>query len=386
MRAPATLHYPALACAVVPVLLVAVSCGDDGGEPVATATTLASPTPAGRTPTVGADQWRPPLDLAAVPLSESDALWRDIWTNAVLVDPVLRPTYLPPSLTWFRGPFPEEWPGGASFTVLYSDSEGQTWLMLEAGRPGREKARHPGSHEERILLRDALATYLLWDPAAPTGDAWLCWDEPGSWGKPGRVISSPQDRVGYCILSRGLPKEELIRVTAALRPVASLMPVPTRVPSVPVSEADALWEWIAAKSPECEPMLRPTYLPSNLTRVTLDLAEERLGCVLFNVTYTDSAGEARLSIGGGPWFNAPPLPEPDTVYEDVELRGITGGYTLRHAAEPSGLAWLTWHEPGRWGKLGSDWHRDYVEYLMSSEGFSKEELLKVANALEPIER
>jgi len=155
---------------------------------------------------------------------------------------------------------------------------------------------------------------------------------------------------------------------------------------MPISEHDAVWEWIAVNSPECEPILRPTYLPPSLSQVSLDLADQQRGCVLFNVTYTDSAGEARLSIGGGPWFNAPPLPEPDTVYEDVGVRGTTGGYTLRHAAEPLGLAWLTWNESGRWGRPADSWHRDYVEYLISSEGFSKEEVLKVANALEPIER
>jgi hypothetical protein len=170
-------------------------------------------------------------------------------------------------------------------------------------------------------------------------------------------------------------------------PVAS----PTSVPSpqgtvMPISEGAAVWDWIAANSPECEPILRPTYLPSGLSRVTLDVIAQRLGCVLFNVTYTGSSAlEPRLSVGGGPWFNAPPPPEPDTVYEDVEVRGTTGGYTLQHAAEPSGRAWLTWREPGRWGKPGDDWHRDWVDYLIASQGLSEEEVLKVANALEPVQ-
>jgi len=176
-------------------------------------------------------------------------------------------------------------------------------------------------------------------------------------------------------------------------PVATATPLasPTTLPPpegtvMPTSEGDTVWEWIAVNSQECEPILQPTYLPSSLSRVSLDYVDQQRGCVLFNVTYTDSAGEARLSIGGGPWFNAPPLPAPDTVHEDVEIRGTTGGYTLRHAAEPFGLAWLTWHEAGTWGRPEDDWHRLYVEYLMSSEGFPKDELLKVANALEVIQR
>jgi hypothetical protein len=179
---------------------------------------------------------------------------------------------------------------------------------------------------------------------------------------------------------------------AAASPLASptSLPSATSVPPaqgtvMPISEGTAFWDWIAANSPECEPILQPTYLPPDLHHVTLRLADAQRGCLLFDVVYTDSAGQVRLSVGGGPWFNAPPLPKPDTVYEDVEVRGTTGGYTLQHAAEPVGVAWLTWNEPGKWGKAEDSWHRDYVEYLMSSEGFSKEELLKVANALEPVQ-
>jgi len=77
------------------------------------------------------------------------------------------------------------------------------------------------------------------------------------------------------------------------------------------------------------------------------------------------------------------LPAQDTVGERVEVRGNAGQYGLYHLAEPLGLAFLTWHEPGRWGNPDDSWHRDYVEYLIAAEGFSKEELLKVANSLQP---
>ena len=162
-------------------------------------------------------------------------------------------------------------------------------------------------------------------------------------------------------------------------PVATPPPIHT---ALSISEEDAIWKWIATNSPEVEPVLRPAYLPSNLDRVSLDLADQQKGCVLFNVTYTDSAGNARLSVGGGPWYNLP-LPGPDAIQGEAEIRGIMGEYQLQHSAEPLGLAFVTWHEPGRWGRLDDDWHRDYVEYLISSEGFGKEEVLKVANALQP---
>jgi hypothetical protein len=173
---------------------------------------------------------------------------------------------------------------------------------------------------------------------------------------------------------------------ATATPLASPTPVaPPEGTVMPISEGDALWEWIAANSPECEPILRPTYLPSSLSRLSLDYVDQQRGCVLFNVVYTDSAGQARLSVGGGPWFNLP-LAGADSLQEQVEVRATTGLYQLQNAAEPLGYAFLTWNEPGRWGRTGDDWHRDYVEYLMSSEGFPKEELLKVANALEPMQR
>jgi hypothetical protein len=177
-----------------------------------------------------------------------------------------------------------------------------------------------------------------------------------------------------------------IGVACSSRGDGSLAPSPTPPPirtPLPISEDNAIWEWIAANSPEVEPVLRPTYLPSNLDHVSLDLAGQQRGCVLFNVTYTDSAGKARLSVGGGPWYNLP-IPGPDALQGEVEVRRTAGGYQLQHSAEPLGLAFLTWHEPGRWGKPGDNWHRDYVEYLISSEGFGEEELAKVANALQPV--
>ena len=179
--------------------------------------------------------------------------------------------------------------------------------------------------------------------------------------------------------------EEAGEPVATGTPLASPTPVPAPEGTVmPISEDDTVWEWIAANSLECEPILAPTYLPPDLGHVILRLGDAERGCVLFDVVYTNSAGEARLSVGGGPWFN-PPLAGADSLQEQVEVRATTGLYQLENAAEPLGLAFLTWNEPGRWGRPEDSWHRDYVEYLMSSEGLPKEELLKVANGLEIIQ-
>ena len=202
-------------------------------------------------------------------------------------------------------------------------------------------------------------------------------------------------RLHYLALGCAVAPVLLVAVSCGdegAEPVATATPLasPTTLPppegtAMPISEHDVVWEWIAVNSQECEPILQPTYLPSSLSRVSLDYVDQQRGCVLFNVVYTNSAGEARLSVGGGPWFN-PPLAGADSLQEQVEVRATTGLYQLQDVAEPLGYAFLTWLEPGTWGRPGDDWHRDYVEYLISSEGFPKEELLKVADGLEVIQR
>ena len=162
---------------------------------------------------------------------------------------------------------------------------------------------------------------------------------------------------------------------------------PTALPfgptPMPISQNDALWDWIAANSPEVEPVLRPIYLPFKPTLVSAPVLGQERGCVVFGIEYSDSPRKAKLLIGGGPWYNLP-LPGPDAIQDRLNVRQTTGTYQLQDAAEPLGQAFLFWQEPGMWGKPGDDWHRDYVEYLISGEGFSKEELLKVANSLQPV--
>jgi hypothetical protein len=166
-------------------------------------------------------------------------------------------------------------------------------------------------------------------------------------------------------------------------PDAPPTPLPFGPTPMPVSQSDTIWDWIATNTTECEPILRPTYLPSTLSLVSLHYVDQQRGCVLFGIEYSNDTGNARLLLDVGPFPN-PPMPGPDSVGGQVEVRGTTGYYQLQKALEPLGSALLGWNEPGRWGKPQDSWHRDYVEYLIAAEGFSKEELLKVANGLQPV--
>jgi len=87
---------------------------------------------------------------------------------------------------------------------------------------------------------------------------------------------------------------------------------------MPVSREEALWDWITDNSVECEPILRPTYLPSTLTRVSLHYVDQQRGCVLFGIEYSNDIGNATLLLDVGPFPN-PPLPASDTVSESVEV-------------------------------------------------------------------
>ena len=102
------------------------------------------------------------------------------------------------------------------------------------------------------------------------------------------------------------------------QPVRSVGPQasPTQLPfgptPMPISQSGAIWDWIAANTTECEPILRPTYLPSSLSQVSPHYIDRQRGCVLFGIEYSDDTGDAMLLLDGGPFPN-PPLPQPETV-------------------------------------------------------------------------
>jgi hypothetical protein len=151
-----------------------------------------------------------------VPLREAEAIWQQITTTATLVNPILRPDYLPPGLTEVRWPDSGE---RLSFTLAYSDAPRENWLSLAAGGACNIPLPGPSSQQQQVLIRHTYATYQLYDKDDPTGDAWLLWQEPGTWGAPDDPALPNLDHVPYCITSRGFSKDDLMKVADSLRPV-----------------------------------------------------------------------------------------------------------------------------------------------------------------------
>lgn len=214
MKAVGGLSYLALGGAVVLALLIAVSCGGDGGEPVAAASPQVSPAILLPTPTVPAEMWRPPASVSPLPVSESDQSWRHVAATATSIDPILRPTYLPSAITQVWSPEVST----ESFHVLFSDSSGQTGVSVAAG-PLNPGLPGPNSLQESVEVRGLSATYQLQDEAEPLGSAYVVWEEPGRLGDPARPAGPHLDHVTYMVGSTGLPREELLKVANSLEPV-----------------------------------------------------------------------------------------------------------------------------------------------------------------------
>ena len=147
-------------------------------------------------------------------------------------------------------------------------------------------------------------------------------------------------------------------------------------------EADTLWQQIAASATLVKPILRPTYLPAGLTEVQrLDLGEP----LRFAIVYADVRHQRWLSLVAGTEGN-PALAGPRSQQQQLVIRNTYATYQLYDTESPTGSAWMLWHEPGRWGAPGNPNlpNLDRVPYSMSSNGLSKDDLMKVADSLQPV--
>lgn len=180
--------------------LLLAACG--GGGRAAPALPAVTPTP------LPAGQW--------MSAWEADALWQQIAGSATLVNPILRPNYLPPGLTEVRRLDSGE---RLSFALVYADARKEQWLTVVAGTVGNVPDPGPQGEQQQVVIRHTYATFQLYDKENPAGDAWMLWQEPGRWGAPDDPNLPNLDHVPYYISSRGLSRDELIKVADSLRPV-----------------------------------------------------------------------------------------------------------------------------------------------------------------------
>jgi len=170
---------------------------------------------------------------------------------------------------------------------------------------------------------------------------------------------------------------------------APALPVvtPTPLPAgqwISFWEADALWQQIAESATLVKPILRPGYLPPGLTEVRrLDREKPSLQ---FGIVYADARREKWLTLTAGSIGNIA-LPGPHSRQDQVVIRGTYATYQLFAEEEPTSDAWLLWQEAGRWGAPGDPNlpNLDHVPYHISSHGLSRDDLIKVADSLQPVE-
>jgi hypothetical protein len=168
---------------------------------------------------------------------------------------------------------------------------------------------------------------------------------------------------------------------------AAAVVTPTPLPTdqwVSFFQADAVWQQIAESATLVKPVLRPTYLPPGLTEVhRLETEEPSLR---FAIIYADAFHTKWLTLSAGRIGNTT-LPGPRSQQEQVVIRNTYATYQLYDTDDPTSDSWMLWQEPGTWGAPGDPNlpDLDHVPYLISSYGLSKDDLVKVADSLQPVE-
>jgi hypothetical protein len=149
-------------------------------------------------------------------------------------------------------------------------------------------------------------------------------------------------------------------------------------------EADALWQEIAQSATLVKPILRPSYLPPGLTEVQRLDTEEPL--LQFAIVYADARHENWLSLSAGS-TGGTALSGPHSQQEQVVIRNTYATYQVFDDENPTADAWVLWQEPGIWGAPDNPDlpDLDHVPYNMSSHGLSRDDLIKIADSLQPVE-
>jgi len=162
---------------------------------------------------------------------------------------------------------------------------------------------------------------------------------------------------------------------------------PTPFPIKPASEDDVIWELVATLTAgNILPILRPTALPEGLETVTI--VEAYATAHGFMVEYSGPGKRLRIGVA---MFN-PPLPGRRGHGEAVKLRGqdciSEKGkecvLQVNDDANPRELVWLWWFEHGRWVPEPGRAPLDSVFYMVTAEGLDPQEVLALAEALQPV--
>jgi hypothetical protein len=171
--------------------------------------------------------------------------------------------------------------------------------------------------------------------------------------------------------------------TAAPAPIVTPTPLPAGQ-WISLSDQDTVWQQISESARFVKPILRPTYLPPGLTEVRhLETEEPSLR---FAIIYADADHAKWLTLWAGSIGNTT-APNPRSQQEQVVIRNTYATYQLYDSEDPTSDSWMLWQEPGTWGAPGDPNlpNLDHVPYLISSYGLSKDDLMRVADSLRPLE-
>ena len=196
-------------------------------------------------------------------------------------------------------------------------------------------------------------------------------------------------RTLFAPLAGGLGVAALLLAACGGGSAAPAVPAatPTPLPAgqwVSFWQADALWQQIIESATLVAPILRPSYLPPGLTEVQrLDTEKPSLQ---FAIVYADAGHEKWLALTAGS-IGGIALTGPHSQQEQVVIRNTYATYQVFDDENPTADAWVLWQEPGIWGAPDNPDlpDLDHVPYNMSSHGLSRDDLIKIADSLQPVE-